>query len=97
MDNDPSNIASTQQIHIVNILKRRTTFIKYKPNGRTYSRIYYLVLSEDAIHYCGSKHKSKHEACVIKDINQIRPGFTTAVWRKCLEKKKVITGKATLA
>ncbi|CAF0741347.1 unnamed protein product [Rotaria sordida] len=97
MDNDPSNIASTQQIHIVNILKRRTTFIKYKPNGRTYSRIYYLVLSEDAIHYCGSKHKSKHEACVIKDINQIRPGFTTAVWRKCLEKNKIITDKANLA
>ncbi|CAF2551668.1 unnamed protein product [Rotaria sp. Silwood2] len=97
MDNDPSNIISTQQTNIVNILKHQTTFIKYKPNARTYSRLYYLVLSEDAIHYFGSKHKSKSQACMIKDIDQIRPGFTTAVWRKCLDKRKITNDKANLA
>ncbi|CAF2947920.1 unnamed protein product [Rotaria sp. Silwood2] len=97
MDNDPSNIISTQQTNIVNILKHQTTFIKYKPNARTYSRLYYLVLSEDAIHYFGSKHKSKSQACMIKDIDQIRSGFTTAVWRKCLDKRKITNDKANLA
>ncbi|CAF3395848.1 unnamed protein product [Rotaria sp. Silwood1] len=97
MDNDPSNIISTQQTNIVNIMKRRTTFIKHKPNGRTYSRLYYLVLSEDAIHYFSSKHKSKRQACMIKDIDQIRPGLTTSVWKKCLAKRVITDDKANLA
>jgi hypothetical protein len=97
MDTDPSNTTETQQTDLVNVLKRRITFIKYKPNGRTYSRLYYLVLSEDSIHYLGSKRKSKTEACLIKDIEQIRPGFTTGVWRKCLDKRKITKEKANLA
>jgi len=97
MDIDPSNITQAQQTNLVNILKRRTTFIKYKPNGRTYSRLYYLVLSEDSIHYFGSKTKSKNEACMIKDIEQVRPGFTTNVWKKCLANRKITNDKSNLA
>ena len=51
--------------NLIEPLKRRQTFIKFKPNGRTYSRIYYLISSEDAIHYLGSKHKAKREACTV--------------------------------
>lgn len=97
MDDNPSNITETQQTDLVNSLKRRTTFIKYKPTTRTYSRLYYLVLSEDAIHYLGSRTKSKRQACLIKDIEQIRAGFTTAVWKKCLDKRKITPDKAHLA
>jgi Ca2+-binding EF-hand superfamily protein len=97
MNNDPSGINEIQQTDIVNRLKRRTTFIKYKPNGHTYSRLYYLVLSEDAIHYRGSKNTSKREACMIKDIEQIRQGFSTTVWKKCLSKKKITNDKLNLA
>ncbi|CAF1147619.1 unnamed protein product [Adineta ricciae] len=89
MDTDASNVIDIQQTDLINVLKRRTTFIKYKPNGRTYSRLFYLLLSEDAIHYLGSRHSSKSEACLIRDIDQIRPGFTTNVWRKCLKKRKI--------
>jgi len=96
MNTDPSNIVNNEQVDLINRLKHRTTFIKYKSNGRTYSRLYYLVLSEDSIHYLGSKHKSKYEACMIKDIDQIRPGFTTAVWRSCLSKRKITNNKANL-
>lgn len=96
MDSDQSNLIPTQT-NIVNVLKRRTTFIKYKPTGRTYSRLYYLILSEDAIHYLGSRHKSKRLACMVNDINQVRPGFTTVVWRKCLEKGSVIKDEENLA
>jgi hypothetical protein len=97
MDTDPSSITETQQTELVNFLKHRTTFIKYKPTGRTYSRLYYLVLSEDSIHYRGSKKKSKVEACLIKDIEQIRPGFTTTVWKKCLDKRKITKERTNLA
>ena len=97
MDNDPSAIVQTHQTNMVNHLKRRTTFIKYRPNGRTYSRLYYLVLSEDSIHYTSAKYKSIREACKIKDIDQIRPGFTTITWRKCLEKRKITKDKSNLA
>lgn len=97
MDTDPSNSINTEQTDLINLLKHRTTFIKYKPNGRTYSRLYYLILSEDSIHYLGSKHKFKREACMIKDIDQIRPGFTTAIWRNCLKKRKITNDKANLA
>jgi inactive phospholipase C-like protein 2 len=97
MDTDLSNITQTQETNLVNLLKRRTTFIKHKSNGRTYSRLYYLVLSEDSIHYRGSKKKSKTEACMIKDIEQIRPGFTTVVWKKCLNKRAITKDKANLA
>jgi hypothetical protein len=97
MDTDSSNITQTQQTNLVNLLKRRTTFIKYKPNGRTYSRLYYLALSEDSIHYFGSRVKSKDEACTIKDIEEIRQGFTTTVWKKCLAKRKITNDKANLA
>ncbi|CAF4412147.1 unnamed protein product, partial [Adineta steineri] len=45
MNTESSSIIDTQLIDIVNLLKRRTTFIKFEPNGRTYSRVYYLVLS----------------------------------------------------
>lgn len=97
METDASNIIDTEQTNLLNSLKRRTTFIKYKPNGRTYSRLYYLVLSEDAIHYYGSKRSSKYEACLIKDIDQIRSGFTTNVWKKCLNKRRISEDKAHLA
>ncbi|CAF1340973.1 unnamed protein product [Adineta steineri] len=97
MNTESSSIIDTQQIDIVNPLKRRTTFIKFKPNGRTYSRVYYLVLSEDSIHYRGSKSKSKTEACMIKDIDQIRSGFTTNVWKKCLTKRKITDEQNHLA
>lgn len=97
MDTDSSSITQTQQTDLVNFLKRRTTFIKYKANGQRYSRLYYLVLSEDAIHYRGSKTATKTEACMIKDIEQIRPGFTTAVWKKCLKKRKITDEKINLA
>ncbi|CAF3304858.1 unnamed protein product [Rotaria sp. Silwood2] len=86
-----------QASNIINQLKCRQTFVKFKSSGHTYSRIYYLTLSEDAIHYLGSKHKSKNEACKIKDIDQIRPGFTTAVWKKCLNKRKITQDKENLA
>jgi hypothetical protein len=60
---DTAEISKEQKANLIDRLKRRVTFIKYKLNGHTYSRIYYLVLSEDAIHYQGSAHRSKHEAC----------------------------------
>ena len=97
MDVNPTNITQTQQTNLVNQLKRRTTFVKYKPNGRSYSRLYYLVLSEDAIEYYGSKHKSKREACLIKDIDQIRPGLTTVAWKKSLQRGKISTQQDKLA
>jgi hypothetical protein len=33
----------------------------------------------------------------IKDIDQIRSGFTTAVWKKCLRQRKITADKANLA
>jgi hypothetical protein len=63
MNTDPSDIPETEKSNIINRLKRRETFIKFNSSGRTYSRIYYLSLSEDAIHYQGSRHKSKLKAC----------------------------------
>jgi hypothetical protein len=59
-----TDVRQTENIDILNRLKRRVTFIKYKPNGHTYSRVYYLILSEDAIHYQGSRRKSHREACM---------------------------------
>lgn len=97
MDVNPTNITQTQQTNLVNQLKRRSTFVKYKSTGRSYSRLYYLVLSEDAIEYYGSKHKQRRQACLIKDIEQIRPGLTTAVWRKCLQRKKITATQEKLA
>lgn len=97
MNNESANVISNQQANIVNVLKRRTTFIKYKPNCHSYSRLYYLVLSEDAIHYLGSRKKSKRLALIIKDIDEIRLGFNTAIWRKCIEKGKIKKDKANLA
>ena len=97
MDINPTSITQIEQNNLVNQLKRRTTFIKYKPNGRSYSRVYFLVLSEDAIHYQGSKSKSKSQACLIKDIEQIRPGFTTTAWKKCLDRRKVTSNQTHLA
>lgn len=63
MNTHSSNVTSEQELSIVTPLKRWVTFIKFKSSGRTYSRVYYLTLSEDAIHYRGSKRKSKFEAC----------------------------------
>lgn len=118
MHPDEVEITDEQKAHLIDRLKRRTTFIKYKVNGRTYSRLYYLLLSEDAIHYQGSRRRSKHDACEsrrccpqavptaalfslspgkIKDIEQVRPGFTTAVWKKCLEKGKITRDREHLA
>jgi hypothetical protein len=51
--------------NLIEPLKRRQTFIKFKANGHTYSRIYYLTSSDDAIHYLGSRYRSKYEACMI--------------------------------
>ncbi|UJR09709.1 hypothetical protein I4U23_013938 [Adineta vaga] len=96
MSTDSSDLTETQKSNLLDGLKRRVTFIKYKRNGRTYSRIYYLVLAEDAIHYRGSTH-SKREACKVKDIDQVRPGFTTAVWKRCLDKGKITLNKAHMA
>jgi hypothetical protein len=64
MDTHSLNLSQAQQSDMINRLKPRVTFIKYKLNCHTYSRIYYLTLSEDSIHYQGSKRKSKHEACM---------------------------------
>ncbi|CAF4331739.1 unnamed protein product, partial [Rotaria sordida] len=86
MNTYSSDVSQLQELNIINQLKHRVTFIKFKSSGHSYSRIYYLNLSEDAIHYLGSKHKSKIEACKIKDIDQVRQGFTTIVWKKCLNK-----------
>jgi len=97
MQTDSSALTESQQTDLINPIQRRTTFIKFKSNGRSYSRVYYLVLSEDAIHYIGSKSSSKIQACMIKDIEQIRPGFTTATWKKCLSKRRVSLDKAHLA
>lgn len=33
----------------------------------------------------------------IKDINEIRPGFTTDVWKKCLQRGKITTKQEHLA
>ncbi|CAF1253887.1 unnamed protein product [Rotaria sp. Silwood1] len=96
MSIDSSTTNQLQDSNLIDQLKHRVTFIKFKSSGRTYSRIYYLNLSEDAIHYLGSRHKSKREACKIKDIEQIRQGFTTAVWKKCLEKRKITRDKENL-
>ena len=63
-----SNLDETEELNMINRLKRRVTFIKYKSNCHTYSRIYYLSLSEDSINYQGSRHKSKHEACINIEI-----------------------------
>jgi hypothetical protein len=46
-----------------------------------------LCLKESKIVYLGQ----------IKDIAQIRYGFTTAVWKKCLDKRKITNDKANLA
>ena len=97
MHDDLSPSSQTEQVDLVNQLKRRRTFIKYKSNGRSYSRVYYLILSEDAIHYCGSRRKSNRKACLINDIEQIREGFTTNTWKKCLEKRKVAADQLDLA
>ena len=93
----PLDAAEPSSHDLVNSLKQRVTLIKYRSNGHTYSRIYYLTLSEDAIHYQGSKRRSKHEACAIKDIDQVREGFTTLVWKKFLKNKKVDDEKKKLA
>jgi len=58
--------------NLINPLQRRQTFIKFKPNGRTYSRIYYLISSQDAIHYLGSKRKAKYEACMNIELDSIQ-------------------------
>ena len=97
MDVNPTNITQTQQTNLVNQLKRRATFVKYKSTGRSYSRLYYLVLSEDAIEYYGSRHKQRRQACLIKDMEQIRPGLSTSVWRKCLQRKKITANQEKLA
>ncbi|CAF1076039.1 unnamed protein product [Rotaria sordida] len=97
MNTYSSDVSQLQELNIINQLKHRVTFIKFKSSGHSYSRIYYLNLSEDAIHYLGSKHKSKIEACKIKDIDQVRQGFTTIVWKKCLNKRKITHDKENLA
>ncbi|CAF0885241.1 unnamed protein product [Adineta ricciae] len=97
MSIDPLGLTELQKRNLVDRLKRRVTFIKHKSNGRTYARIYYLNLSEDAIHYQGSSHRSKHEACKINDINQVRSGFTTTVWKKHLRKGRITNDKIHLA
>ncbi|CAF0734693.1 unnamed protein product [Didymodactylos carnosus] len=78
-------------------LKKRTTFIKYKSTGKSYSRTYFLTLSEDAIRYLGSRRGGKSKAYRVNDIDEIRLGFNTAVWRKCLEKRMVELSQNKLA
>lgn len=115
MHSNSIDATETSELNPIDRLKRRQTFIKFKSNTHTYSRIYYLILSADAIHYLGSRKKSKIEACMnnqlfpfyssnlvffvgkIKDIDQVRYGFTTAVWKKCLNKKKNLKNKEKLA
>ncbi|CAF1285163.1 unnamed protein product [Adineta steineri] len=94
---DLSNINAIEELNILNRLKCGQTFIKFKSNGHSYSRIYYLDIFENAIHYSGSSHKFKHKSCKIKNIDQIRSGFTTAVWKKCLDKRKISPEKSNLA
>jgi hypothetical protein len=64
MLSNSSETISTLPNDILNRLQRRVTCIKFKATGRTYARIYYLTLAEDAIHYQGSKHRAKHQACI---------------------------------
>ncbi|CAF4385172.1 unnamed protein product, partial [Rotaria socialis] len=90
-------VSEIEGLNIANQLKHRVTFIKFKSNGHTYSRIYYLALSEDVIHYKGSRNKSKIEACKIKDIDQVRAGFTTAIWKAYLNKRKITRDEENLA
>ncbi|CAF0937386.1 unnamed protein product, partial [Didymodactylos carnosus] len=74
---------------VVQSLKKRTTFVKYKSNGRSYSRIYFLTTSEDAVDYFGSKRNETERAYLIRDIEEVRIGFNTTVWKECLKKKVV--------
>lgn len=48
---------------LIDRLKHRQTFIKYKSNGRHYARVYFLNAAEDAIYYFSRKHKAQREAC----------------------------------
>lgn len=82
---------------MVDRIKRRTNFVKFKPNGKTYSRIYFLALSEDEIHYVGSKSPKKYLACQIRDIEQIRSGFSSATWKKSFRNKKIDENQSILA
>ncbi|CAF1576103.1 unnamed protein product [Rotaria magnacalcarata] len=97
MNTNDLQVSGIEVSNIVNQLKHQVTFIKFKSNCHTYSRIYYLALSEDVIHYKGSRDKSKNEACKIKDIDQVRAGFTTAVWKACLNKRKITRDIENLA
>ncbi len=72
MDTHLSNMSQTEESDMINRLKRRVTFIKYKSSCHTYARVYYLTLSEDSIDYQGSKYRSKHEACIKIQILFIR-------------------------
>jgi len=64
MNTNSSDATEILESKLVNPLKCRQTFIKFKSTGRTYSRIYFLILSDDAIHYLGSRYKNKREACM---------------------------------
>jgi hypothetical protein len=50
--------------NLIERLKHRQTFVKFKSNGRTYSRIYFLNSSDDIVLYLGSRYKLKREACM---------------------------------
>ena len=50
--------------NLIESLKLRQTFIKFKANGRSYSRVYFLNSSADIVLYLGSRKKLKCEACM---------------------------------
>lgn len=58
--------SSTMNEISIDRLKEHRTFVKYKSNGKTYSRIYFLNLAEDAIEYLGSRNSSKDRRCKSK-------------------------------
>ncbi|UJR17051.1 hypothetical protein I4U23_003948 [Adineta vaga] len=94
---DVSIVTEMKEFNIINRLKSGQTFTKFKSNGRLHLNFYYLIESEDAINFCHSQHKTEYEACKIKRITQIRAGFTTTVWKKCLEKGIINEEKSNLA
>jgi len=64
VNTNSSDATKILESNLIDLLKRRKTFTKFKANGHVYSRIYYLLPSGNAVHYIGSRYKSKCEACM---------------------------------
>ncbi|CAF1523086.1 unnamed protein product [Adineta ricciae] len=75
-----------ERFRILDRLKYGQTFLHFRLHGHSYSHWYFLSISEHAIYYYPSSKRSKRLACQIKHIDEVRSGFTTSVWKKCLDK-----------